>query len=139
MLKLNQVKFYYEYKNHTLPSYFQQNHPNTNNTLREENSDHSFCASFVLHLNTSIHSHNTRGRKNVHVTLTNHEFAKKWRRHNISHTINSVSTGIRRLFTQSMQRITNDLKQLFINRYSQKCQIKNCYIYASKHYISLHN
>ncbi len=60
MLKLNEVKFYYKYKNHPLPSYFQQNHPNTNNTLREENTDHSFCSSFVLHLNTSIHSHNTR-------------------------------------------------------------------------------
>ncbi len=34
MLKLNGVTFYYKYENHTLPSYFQQNHPNT---LREEN------------------------------------------------------------------------------------------------------
>ncbi len=71
MLKLNQVKFYYEYKNHTLPSSFQQNHPNTNNTLREENTDQSFCTSFVLHPNTSKHSHNTRGRKDFHVMHAN--------------------------------------------------------------------
>ncbi len=89
MLKLNDVKCYYKYKNHTLPSSYQQNHPNTNNTLREENSDHSFCTSFVLHLNTSIHSHNTRGRTNIHVTQINHKFAKICLRHNISHTINS--------------------------------------------------
>ncbi len=57
ILKLNDLKFYYQYEN-TLPIYFSK-------------------TQFILNLNNEIHHHNTRNKNNLHITRINHKYAQK--------------------------------------------------------------
>ncbi len=55
ILKLQQLKFYYKYKNNKLPHYLQ---------------------ALLFHPNTRTHDHNTRIKHNIHHHIAKHIFAK---------------------------------------------------------------
>ena len=57
ILQMQEFKFYHKFKNNTLPAYQQQ---------------------LKLLPNSSIHSHNTRGKTDLHIHRTTHTFAKKY-------------------------------------------------------------
>ena len=65
--KLQQLKFYFKLINKFLPEYF--NH---------------------IPYNFEIHQYYTRGRNNLFIPRTTHEFATKYIRHNIIQTVNNT-------------------------------------------------
>ncbi len=123
ILKLNEIKFYYKLTNGKLPVYF-QHQTITNNAEIDRNDTH-----FSLKQNNEIHEHNTRSKNKLHITRTNHNFAQKCLRQNLPHTINDTPTQIlNKIKTHSIERIKNDVKALYIDRYNENCTILKCHI-----------
>ena len=117
LLKVNHIrqmqefKCYHKFKNNTLPAYLQ--HLN-------------------LLPNSSIHSHNTRGKTDLHIHRTTHTFAKQCLRQNIPVLLNNAPSSITDKFlTHSIQGFSNYVKNHFVNKYQQHCTIPNCYIYVN--------
>ena len=106
---MQEFKFYHKFKNKTLPAYLQ--HLN-------------------LLPNSSIHSHNTRGKTDLHIHRTTHTFAKQCLRQNIPVLLNNDPSSITDKFlTHSIQGFSNYVKNHFVNKYQQHCTIPpNCYI-----------
>ncbi len=122
ILKVNEFKFYYKLENKNLPAYFLDQ-----STL--QNSPNNCEKTFSLKLNKEIYEHNTRSIDKIHITRTGHSFAQKCLRQNFPHTINKTPVHIlNKIKTHSIQRITNDIKELFIANYTEKCVIEKCYI-----------
>ena len=108
ILQMQEFKFYHKFKNNTLPAYLQ--HLN-------------------LLPNSSIHSHNTRGKTDLHIHRTTHTFAKQCLRQNIPVLLNNAPSSITDKFlTHSIQGFSNYVKNHFVNKYQQHCTIPNCYI-----------
>jgi len=120
ILKIQQLKFYFKYSQNQLPYYF----------IEQKNSSSQIETDmFVLKLNSNIHNHNTRQRNNLHVTHKNHSYAEKCLRHNIIKTINSTPAMIlNKIHTHSIHGYVNYAKNVFIQNYSEHCEIRNCYI-----------
>ena len=105
---MQEFKFYHKFKNNTLPAYLQ--HLN-------------------LLPNISIHSHNTRGKTDLHIHRTTHTFAKQCLRQNIPVLLNNAPSSITDKFlTHSIQGFSNYVKNHFVNKYQQHCTIPNCYM-----------
>ncbi len=68
ILKLQELKFYYKYKNNRLPYYFQ---------------------SLPFHYNLETHQHNTHIEQNIQVGRTVHEYAKKCIQYDLPVLVNS--------------------------------------------------
>ena len=99
--KLNEIKCYYKLVNKQQPQY--------------SNSD--------------VHSHNTRRRNELHIPKTKHDFAKTNLRCRILQTINELpDTVASKVYTHSINGVTNYAKQYFIAAYKIECTIGNCYI-----------
>ena len=108
ILQMQEFKFYHKFKNNTLPAYLQ--HLN-------------------LLPNSSIHSHNTRGKTDLHIHRTTYTFAKQCLRQNIPVLLNNAPSSITDKFlTHSIQGFSNYVNNHFVNKYQQHCTIPNCYI-----------
>ena len=82
-----------------------------------------------LNTNREIHPYGTRNQTNIHVTRTNHEFAKKCLRQNLIGTINETKENILgKIESHSLQGFGTYVKNTIIKGYSETCQIQNCYI-----------
>ncbi len=115
ILKLNEVKFYYKLQNEKLPAYFLDQPILQNNPNKCENT-------FSLKINNEIREHNTRSINKIHITIISHSFAQTYLRQNLPHTINKHSVHIlNKKNPHSIQRITNDIKELCIADYTEKC------------------
>ena len=106
--KLNEINFYYKLVHKQPPQYF-------NSFTHEANSD--------------IHGHNTRSRNELLFPKTKHDFAKINLRYRILQTINELpETVTSKVYTHSINGVTNYAKQYFISGYKKPCTIGNCYI-----------
>ena len=61
ILKIQELKCYYRFMHNTLPRYLQR---------------------IAFHQNSTIHDYNARRKTKLHITRTNHEYAKRCIRHN---------------------------------------------------------
>ena len=85
--------------------------------------------SFTHEANSDIHGHNTRSRDKLHFPKTKHDFAKINLRYRILQTINELpETVTSKVYTHSINGVTNYAKQYFISGYKKQCTIGNCYI-----------
>ena len=109
--KLQQLKLYFKLINKLLPNYF--NHiPYTHNY--------------------EIHQYSTRGRNNLFIPRTTHEFVTKYIRHNIIQIVNNTPNIIIEIFfTQSLYGFSTYIKHYFIRNYKSCCLIPNYYICKS--------
>ena len=107
--KLNDITFYYKLVNKQQPQYF-------NSFTHETNSD--------------IHTHNTRRRNELHIPKTKHDFAKTNLRYMILQRINERPdiNKTSKVYTPSINCLTNYAKQYLIAAYKIECTIGNCYI-----------
>ena len=109
--KLQQLKCYFKLISKLLPEYF--NHIP------------------YIH-NFEIHQYYTRGRNNMFIPRTTHEFATKYTRHNIIQTVNNTPNIIlETFFTHSLCGFFTYIKNYFIRNYKSCCLIPNCYICKS--------
>ena len=108
ILKLQELKFYYKYKNNKLPHYLQ---------------------SLPFSYNIDIHSHETRIQNRLHEPKTTHEFAKKCIRYDIVKVVNSTPAIILdKIQTHSLQGFAGYIKHTIFQSYQETCTIVNCYI-----------
>ena len=114
--KLNEIKCYYKLVHKQQPQYF-------NSFTHEANSD--------------THGHNTRSRNELHFPKTKHDFAKINLRYRILQTINELpETVTSKVYTHSINGVTNYAKQYFISGYKKQCTIGNCYIMPTHNIIN---
>ncbi len=73
ILKLQELKFYYKYKNNNLPHYLQ---------------------TLPFHPNTKTHYHDTHFKHNIHHPRGKHVFAKNCVRYDIHRIINNCPNSI---------------------------------------------
>ena len=108
ILQMQEFKFYHTFLNNTLPAYLQH---------------------LKLLPNSSIHSHNTRGKTDLQIHRTTHTFAKQCLRQNTPVLLNNAPSSITdKCLTHSIQGFSNYVKNHFVNKYQQHCTIPNCYI-----------
>jgi len=122
ILRLHELKFYFKYCQDKLPFYFSKSTSYTSTNKGK----------FTINLNNEIHNHNTRQKRNLHISRTNHKFSEKCLRHNITKTINYINNTCpqitNKIHTHSMQGFTKYAKTIFIQNYSETCDIHKCYI-----------
>ena len=107
--KVQQFKFFYKLTHKDLPEYFNAI------SLQTQVGD--------------IHDHITRNRKKFYTQRIYHRFAEKSIRHSIFHTLNDAPELIRnKIDTHSFQGFSNYTKTFFLRKYSDQCQITNCYV-----------
>ena len=110
ILKLQELKFYYKFKNNKLPIYL-QNLP----------FQHNF----------EIHEHNTRIQNLLQIGKPAHEYARKCIRYHLPVSINSTSTEIlNKINTHSLKGFAGYIKQYYLKSYEDICTIPTCYICA---------
>jgi hypothetical protein len=103
---LNEIKFYYKFKHNKLPEYFN---------------------SFIISTGES-HSYYTRNRQSLLFPSINNEFARKCLRYQLVYTINNCDITINnKISTHSIRSVTQYIKNIKINSYSNICNILNCY------------
>ena len=79
--------------------------------------------------NEDIHDHNTRHKQNVHMFFVKHKFASDCLRYNLVKSINDCPSCIKdKVNTHSIQGFSTYIKNYLIGKYSENCQIENCYI-----------
>ena len=108
ILKLQELKFYYKFKNNKLPHYL-QNMP------------------FVT--NATIHEHSTRFQHKLRLMKPNHEYARNCIRYHVPVVVNATSPEItNKIYTHSLQGFAWYIKLKTIQSYQENCTIQNCYI-----------
>jgi hypothetical protein len=108
ILKLQEFKFYYKFKNNKLP-YYLQNLP--------------------FNPNTNTHNHNTRRQYDLRQMKPNHEYARKCLRYDIPIVINSAPVEIiDKIDTHSLPGFAGYIKLKILQSYQENCTIVNCYI-----------
>ena len=106
--KVQQFKFFYKLTHKDLPEYFN--------------------AISLIQVG-DIHDHITRNRNNFYTQRIYHKFAEKSIRHSIFHTLNDAPELIRnKIDTHSFQGFSNYTKTFFLRKYSDQCQVTNCYV-----------
>ena len=106
--KVQQFKFFYKLTHKDLPEYFN---------------------AISLIQVSDIHDHITRNRKKNYTRKIYHKFAEKSIRHSIFHTLNDAPKLIRnKIDTHSFQGFSNYTKTFLLRKYSDQCQITNCYV-----------
>ncbi len=104
IIKLQELKFYYKYKNNKLP-YYLQNMP--------------------FHPNTDTHSYPTRIQYNLHQYKIKHEYAKRCIRYDIPITINNFpSEVLDKIDTHSLQGFAGYVKVYILQTYNNN--LYNC-------------
>ncbi len=108
ILHLQLLKFYYKYKNRTLPYYLAQ-------------------LPFITQ--ADIHDHSTRAQNKLCTKKPNHEHAKYSIRYHIPKVINITAMEIlTNIKTHSLQGFRRYIKHTIIQSYQELCTIQNCYI-----------
>lgn len=105
--KLQQLSFFFKWKNNRLPHFFN---------------------SFTLTSNRQMHGYNTR-RTSYAISRVNHEFAKSSLRHSLVTLLNQTPSLIKdKVETHSYHGFHTYVKNFFISNYNITCNIANCYI-----------
>ena len=108
ILKLQELKFYYKYKNNKLPHYLQ---------------------SLTFQPNTDTHAHATRIQHNIHQPITKHVFAKNCIRFDIPITVNNSPNSIlNKIYTHSLQGLSGYIKAQILQTFQENCTIMDCYV-----------
>ncbi len=108
ILKLQQLKFYYKYKNNKLPHYLR---------------------ALPFHHNTRTHDHNTRIKHNIHHPIAKHIFVKNCVRFGIPRIVNDCPNSILdKINTHSLQGFTVYIKTHFVQSYQENCPLVDCYV-----------
>ena len=110
MFKLQQLKFYYRYLKQNLPIYFQS-----------------------LSFNQNEHRYNTRNKDlYVHIQVKK-EFVKRCLLYSITNAVNNCPIIIKDTFyTHSLSGLILYIKRFYIEKYSNCCNIVNCYVSVSE-------
>ncbi len=107
IFKLQELKFYFKFKNNKLP-YYLQNLPFNRNTT---------------------HSHATRSQHNIHQMRPNHEYARKCIWYDLLILINNAPIQIiEKGYTHSLHSFAAYIKLKILESYQEHCRIVNCYI-----------
>ena len=105
--KLNALKFYYKYKNGTLPVYLLN----------------------ILEHTYSTHDHHTRQRNIPRPFHPNTASAKKAIRYAIPNILRHTPTSITdTVSTHSLQGYSTYIKKIMVSQYEETCTIVNCYV-----------
>lgn len=108
ILKLQQYKFYYKFKNNKLPFYLQI---------------------LPFDSNVNAHNHDTRSQHNIRQMRPYHEYARKCLRYSLPLLINHAPAEITdKIQTHSMQGFAGYIKIKILQSYQEQCTIVNCYI-----------
>lgn len=108
ILKLQELKLYYKFKNNTLPDYL---------------------LDMPFDTNANRHDHNTRHCNDIHQPLARHNYAKNCLRFDLPKLVNNTPSIITdKVHTHSLQGFSWYIKQYFIQNYQDSCMIENCYI-----------
>ncbi len=108
ILKLQELKLYYKYKNKKLPHYLQNLH---------------------FKDNTSTHFNATRIQHKIHIFRPKHEYAKKCIRYDIPNLVNNTPHNIiEKIYTHNLQGFSRYVKNHLLQLYQDNCTIINCYI-----------
>ena len=108
IFSIAQLKFYFRYKNYTLPEYFRR---------------------FPYYANMNIHSHRTRNRTELRIPRVKHAFANKCIRNSFPNLINNLEPTIKeKIDTHSLSGFTRYVKTSLLDKYSISCQIVNCFV-----------
>ena len=107
IIKVNILKFHYQYENNNLPLYFQN-----------------------IDYNPEISSHHYNTRKHEYVYYVKHELEKKSLQYTIPQIINETPTLIKdTIHTHSLNGFKSYTKTYFLSCYSLECSSpQNCYI-----------
>ncbi len=112
ILKLQELKFYYKFKNIKLPHYLQN--------LRISPA-------------TDTHDYANRTKHNIQLMKTDHEYAKHCIHVNLPKVINStLSEILDKIHSYSLQGFAGYIKLKCIKSYKETCSIVNCYICSSR-------
>ena len=108
LFSLSKYKFYYNYCQKKLPSYY--------NSI-----DFSPTA--------DVHPYNTRNQRNLFIPRVNHSFADSSIKFSIPKFINQApKIIIEKIYTHSFKGFCNYIKKWYLDRYSFECMIPHCYI-----------
>ncbi len=108
LLRLQQLKFYYKFKQGLLPSYL---------------------LNLPFHTNSETHRYGTRHSQNIYQPFARHEYAKRCLRFDLPRLVNDTPAIILdKIDTHSPNGFSWYVKQYFINNYQEHCTITNCYI-----------
>ena len=82
----------------------------------------------------SVHNNNTRQGNSLHILRTNHKFADKCIRFSVPKTINDTPNNIKeKVNSHSLQGFSKYIKIMYLQKYSDTCNIHNCYICNKTH------
>ena len=108
ILKLQELKFYYKFKNNKLPFNLQM---------------------LPMNCNTDIHDHATRTQHSIHPNRTRHEYAKKCICYDLPIVVNDTPALILdKINTHCLKGFADYIKHCIILSYEETCIIVNCYI-----------
>ncbi len=108
ILKLQEYKFYFKFKNNKLPHYLQN--PQLNG-------------------NINAHSHATQTLNTIGQMRSIHEYARKCIRYKVPMTTNNASTEIvNKVYTHSLQGFSRYIKTKILQLYQEACTIADCHI-----------
>jgi hypothetical protein len=108
ILKLQEWKFYYKYKNLVLPQYFLQ---------------------FSFPRQIDIHPHTTRNCYLLVTPRLRYEFSKSSIKYRIPKMINEAPYSIlNKISSHSLQGLSFYMKRVLINEYEFTCTLSNCYV-----------
>ena len=114
LLKLQQLKLYYNYSHYNVPIYFQK---------------------WKLFPNCDVHKHDTRNKHELYTYRIKHEFAKKCLRHNLPLILNNNPHTVKdKISTHSMQGFVQYVKHHLLRSYRETCTISNCYTCMHNNY-----
>ena len=107
ILRLQELKFYYKFKNNKLPQYLQN---------------------LPIRPNTDMHNHATRTRHDIHLNKTYHEYAKNCIRINLPKIVNSTPIEIlEKVDSHSLHGFSGYIKTKIIDSYADSCTTPNCF------------
>ncbi len=106
ILKLQELKFYYHYKNKKVPHYLQ---------------------ALPFHPNTRTHDHNTEIKDNIHHPNGKHDFTKHCVPFDIPR-IDCPNSVLDTIVTHSLHDFSGYIKAHCLNAYQEDCTIVDCYV-----------
>ncbi len=108
ILKLQQLKCYYKYKNNKLAHYLQ---------------------ALPFHPNTRTHDHNTFAKHNIHHPIAKYMLAKNCVHFGIRRIVNDCPNSILdKINTHSLHGFSVYIKTHFLESYQENCTIMDCYV-----------
>ena len=108
LFSICQLKLYHNYLNELLPHHF---------------------INMNFKMNNEVHHYSTRISTKLHVSKVKHSFAKRCIRYSLPNLINQSPSCITdKLFTHSLKGLSNYAKHHALTKYSNECNVLNCYI-----------